>query len=66
MAVPKRKTSKSKRNMRRSHHGINTLNIIEDKDSGEPRLSHKMDLSTGMYKGRQIIKKKESIESKDN
>ena len=59
MAVPKRKTSKSKRNMRRSHDSIVGLNIIEDKDSGEPRISHKPDLSTGMYNGRQIIKKKE-------
>ena len=59
MAVPKRKTSKSKRNMRRSHDSIVALNIIEDKDSGEPRISHKLDLSTGMYNGRQIIKKKE-------
>ena len=59
MAVPKRKTSKSKRNMRRSHDSINLINIIEDKESGEPRLSHKIDLSTGMYKGKQIIKIKE-------
>ena len=59
MAVPKRKTSKSKRNMRRSHDSIGLINIIEDSDSGEPRLSHKLDLSTGMYKGRQILKKKE-------
>ena len=66
MAVPKRKTSKSKRNMRRSHGAINSINIIEDKDSGEPRLSHRMDLSTGMYNGRQIIKKKESKESKES
>ena len=66
MAVPKRKTSKSKRNMRRSHKSNNQINIIEDKDSGEPRLSHRIDLSTGMYKGRQIINKKESEESKEN
>ena len=58
MAVPKRKTSPSKRNMRRSHDFISKLNIIEDKDSGEPRLSHKIDLSTGMYNGRQVLKKK--------
>ena len=32
--------------------------IILDKDSGEPRLPHKIDLSTGMYKGREILKKK--------
>lgn len=58
MAVPKRKTSKSKRNMRRSHDSILLINIVEDSDSGEPRLSHRLDQSTGMYKGRQIIKKK--------
>ena len=58
MAVPKRKTSPSKRNMRRSHDSIKGLNIVEDKDSGEPRLSHKIDLSTGMYNGRQILKQK--------
>ena len=58
MAVPKRKTSVSKRNMRRSHDSLTKINIILDKDSGEPRLSHKIDISTGMYKGRQILKKK--------
>ena len=59
MAVPKRKTSKSKRNMRRSHDSIRDLNIIEDKDSGEPRLSHRIDLSTGKYNGKEILIKKE-------
>ena len=58
MAVPKRKTSVSKRNMRRSHDSLKNINIVLDKDSGEPRLSHKIDISTGMYKGRQILKKK--------
>ena len=62
MAVPKRKTSVSKRNMRRSHDSLKKLNVVLDKDSGEPRLSHKIDLSTGMYKGREILKKK----SKEN
>tara|TARA_B100000989_G_scaffold149874_1_gene111748 strand:+ start:1159 stop:1350 length:192 start_codon:yes stop_codon:yes gene_type:complete len=58
MAVPKRKTSVSKRNMRRSHDSLKNINVILDKDSGEPRLSHRIDISTGMYKGRQILKKK--------
>ncbi len=60
MAVPKRKTSKSKRNMRRSHDSLDQINIIEDKDSGEPRISHRIDLSTGTYNGRQILIKKET------
>tara|TARA_B100001179_G_scaffold170738_1_gene126259 strand:- start:477 stop:668 length:192 start_codon:yes stop_codon:yes gene_type:complete len=63
MAVPKRKTSKSKRNMRRSHRAIRSINIIEDKESGEPRLSHRLDLSTGMYNGKKIIIKKEPKEN---
>ena len=55
MAVPKRKTSKSKRDKRRSHHRIKSANIIEDKKSGEFSLSHHVDLKTGIYKGRQVF-----------
>ena len=58
MAVPKRKTSVSKRNMRRSHNSLKNINIIFDKDSGEARLQHKIDNSTGTYKGRKIFVKK--------
>ena len=55
MAVPKRKTSKSRRDKRRSHHKIKSVNIIEDKKSGEFRLPHHVDLKTGFYKGRQVF-----------
>ena len=58
MAVPKRKTTPSKRNMRRSHHRAGTQSFAEDKKSGELRRPHHMDLSTGMYRGKQIIIKK--------
>ena len=66
MAVPKRKTSKSKRNMRRSHDAISLSYIILDKESGEPRLSHRLDLSTGIYNGKQIIFKKDLKDTKNN
>ena len=59
MAVPKRKTSKSRRNKRRSHHRIIGANVLEDKKSGEYRLSHHIDLKTGFYKGRQVLDPKE-------
>ena len=58
MAVPKRKTTPSKRNMRRSHHSAGTQSFAEDKKSGELRRPHHIDLSTGMYRGKQIIVKK--------
>ena len=66
MAVPKRKTSKSKRNMRRSHDSLKSISIIEDKNSGEPRISHRIDLSTGIYNGKQIIKQKDQKETKED
>ena len=34
---------------------FSSKNVIEDKKSGEYRLSHHLDLKTGMYKGRQVI-----------
>ncbi|MFL2888395.1 MAG: 50S ribosomal protein L32 [Pelagibacterales bacterium MED-G40] len=55
MAVPKRKTSKSRRNQRRSHHKVSAINVIEDKKSGEYRLSHHIDLKTGYYNGKKIL-----------
>ena len=58
MAVPKRKTSKSRRNKIRSHHRLSSINIIEDKKSGEFRLSHHVDLKTGIYNGKQILEPK--------
>ena len=58
MAVPKRKTSKSSRDKRRSHHIVRSPNVVEDKKSGEYRLSHHVDLKTGFYKGRQVFEPK--------
>lgn len=55
MAVPKKKTSKSKRNMRRAHDALSKVNVIIDKDSGEYRLPHQLDKATGTYNGRQIV-----------
>lgn len=59
MAVPKRKTSPSRRNMRRSHDALGTNTYVEDKDTGELRRPHHIDLKSGMYKGRQVLEQKE-------
>ncbi len=55
MAVPKRKTSTSKKKMRRSHHKLRAVNIVEDKKSGEYKLSHHVDLKSGFYNGKKIL-----------
>ncbi len=58
MAVPKRKTSPMKRGFRRSADAIAAPTYVEDKDSGELRRPHHVDLKTGMYRGRQVLKVK--------
>ncbi len=55
MAVPKRKTSPMKRGFRRSADALKAPTYVEDKDSGELRRPHHMDLKTGMYRGRQVL-----------
>lgn len=59
MAVPKRKTSPSKRGMRRAHDRLPGATYIEDQDSGELRRPHHIDLKSGMYRGKQILEPKE-------
>ena len=61
MAVPKRKTSPSRRGHRRSHRTLRRASPdwIEDKDSGELRRPHHIDLKTGEYGGRQILPPRE-------
>ena len=55
MAVPKRKTSISKKKMRRSHHKLSSVNIVEDKKSGEYKLSDHIDLKDGVENGKKIL-----------
>ncbi len=57
MAVPKKKTSQSRRNMRRAHLALSKQNIVTDASSGEYVLPHRMCLTDGTYKGKQIVKK---------
>lgn len=55
MAVPKKKTSKSRRNMRRSHHALGKNSYREDKVSGALHRPHHIDLKSGTYRGRQVL-----------
>ena len=57
MAVPKRKTTPSKRNMRRSHDGLAVNNNVECPNCGELKLSHHICPSCGYYNKKAIISK---------
>ncbi|MBS9784512.1 MAG: 50S ribosomal protein L32 [Oceanivirga sp.] len=59
MAVPKKRTSKAKRNMRRAHDAISAPVFVKEAD-GSVRRPHRVNLETGLYRGKQII----STESK--
>lgn len=61
MAVPKRKVSPHRRGNRRSADALKAPAYVEDKDSGELRRPHHIDLKTGMYRGRQVLEPKDEI-----
>ncbi|NBX73949.1 MAG: 50S ribosomal protein L32 [Alphaproteobacteria bacterium] len=58
MAVPKKKTSKSRRDMRRAHHAIKPANVTECPNCGEPRRPHHVCGSCGYYDGREVAARK--------
>ena len=55
MAVPKKKTSPSRRNMRRSHHALSPPTYAECPDCGELKRPHHMCQSCGHYDGREVV-----------
>jgi large subunit ribosomal protein L32 len=61
MAVPRKKVSRMKRGNRRSADALSPPTYIEDKDSGERRRPHHIDLKSGKYKGRQVLTPKSEL-----
>ena len=60
MAVPKKKTSKSKRDMRRAHDGLTAPGISTCSNCGEPKAPHHVCGSCGFYKGKEVVSKDEA------
>ena len=61
MAVPRKKVSHMKTRSRRAHDALTAPAYIEDKDSGERRRPHHIDLKTGNSNGRQMLEPKADI-----
>ncbi|WP_142846921.1 50S ribosomal protein L32 [Telmatospirillum sp. J64-1] len=55
MAVPKKKTSKSRRNMRRAHDALPASSYQECKNCGEMTRPHHVCGSCGHYDGREVV-----------
>jgi large subunit ribosomal protein L32 len=58
MAVPKRKTSPSRRNMRRSHHALTAAAHADCPKCGEPKRPHHVCGACGHYADREVVKAK--------
>ena len=56
MAVPKKKTSPSRRNMRRSHHALKPAAYAECPNCGELKRPHHLCKACGYYDGREVIR----------
>ncbi len=61
MAAPKKKVSKSKRDMRRSHLALTPTNTVPCPNCGEAKLPHHLCKTCGMYNGNQVLKDKRQI-----
>ncbi len=55
MAVPKKRTSKSRKRMRRAHDALTAPNLSPCPQCGESRLPHRVCSSCGQYRGRRVF-----------
>ncbi|NLP46128.1 MAG: 50S ribosomal protein L32 [Epulopiscium sp.] len=55
MAVPKRKTSKAKRNQRRANWKLTTPNLSKCSKCGELMMPHRVCKSCGTYNKRVVV-----------
>ena len=60
MAVPKRKTTPSRRGKRRSHDSHSAINTLECANCGEFKLAHHVCSACGYYNKKEIIDMTES------
>lgn len=56
MAVPFRRTSKTKKRMRRTHLKKTAPSVVLCKNCGEPIAPHRACTKCGNYKGKEVIK----------
>ncbi len=55
MAVPKKKTSKSRKGMRRSHHAIQPATLIRCSRCGAVQERHRICSGCGYYRGKPVL-----------
>ncbi|HJN04522.1 MAG TPA: 50S ribosomal protein L32 [Alphaproteobacteria bacterium] len=61
MAVPKKKISVSRRNMRRSHDALKSVGYVECPNCGENKRPHHVCAECGYYRDREVLEARESV-----
>ena len=62
MAVPKRRVSKTRKRMRRTHYKIDANNTVKCANCGVEIRPHRVCKECGFYKGKGVIAKEETTE----
>ncbi len=58
MAVPKKRTSKTRRDKRRANWKLVAPGLVQCSQCHEAKLSHRICLKCGYYKGKEVVKVK--------
>lgn len=62
MAVPFRRTGKTRKRTRRAHHALKAPTLVVCPNTGEFTLPHRVTPNSGYYKGQLVLDKKEKQE----
>ncbi len=65
MAVPKRRSSSTRRDRRRSHLALDKVNVVNCPNCGASRLPHRVCPACGYYDGVQVVKPVEKTLEKE-
>nr|WP_245805850.1 50S ribosomal protein L32 [Bacillus alkalicellulosilyticus] len=57
MAVPFRKTSKTRKRKRRTHYKLAVPGMVKCSECGELKLAHRVCKECGSYKGQDVLNK---------
>jgi large subunit ribosomal protein L32 len=66
MAVPRKKVTRSKRDMRRSHLALVASNVVECPNCGELKRPHHVCGACGFYDGREVMVAKPEADADDD
>ena len=65
MGLPAKRTTKTKRDMRRSHHALKATQVINCKKCGSPALPHQVCRNCGFYKGSEALNVLAKLDKKE-